>query len=78
MQYVQQGGAGIRDPTLTCTADCSAADAIYQDVPVTAKTTSGQYTLGVRVRAEDHAGALLAGGYHARPQGQGSGRELIY
>ncbi len=54
----QTGGSGIRYLALTCTADCSAAHAIYQDVPITAKTTSGQYTIGARVRAEDHAGEL--------------------
>lgn len=58
MQNVQRGGAGIRYLELTCAADCSAANAIYQDVPITIKTTSGRYTLGARVRAEGHAGAL--------------------
>ena len=58
MLYVQHGGAGIRYLALTCTANCSAANAIYQNVPVTAKTTSGQYTLGARVRAEGHPGTL--------------------
>jgi hypothetical protein len=58
MQYMQRGGAGIRYLALTCAADCSAANAIYQDVPITAKTTSGQYTLGATVRAEGHTGAL--------------------
>lgn len=58
IQYVQHGGTGIRYLALTCTANCSVANAIYQDVPVTAKTTSGQYTLGARVRAEDHPGTL--------------------
>lgn len=58
MLYVQHGGAGVRYLALTCTAGCSAANAIYQDVPITAKTTSGQYTLGARVRAEGHAGSL--------------------
>ena len=58
MQNVQHGGAGIRYLALTCAADCSAAHAIYQDVPITAKATSGRYTLGARVRAEGHAGAL--------------------
>lgn len=56
--HMQPGGDGIRYLALTCAADCSAANAIYQDVPITAKTSSGHYTLGVRVRAEDHAGAL--------------------
>jgi hypothetical protein len=58
MQYVQHGGAGIRYLSLTCSADCSAANAIYQDVAITAQTTSGRYMLGARVRAEGHAGAL--------------------
>ena len=58
MQNVQHGGAGIRYLELTCLAGCDAANAIYQDVPITAKTTSGRYTLGARVRAEGHAGAL--------------------
>ena len=56
--YKQHGGGGIHYLALTCAAGCSAAHAIYQDVPVTAKTTSGRYTLGVRVSAEDHAGTL--------------------
>ncbi len=55
---VQHGGAGIRYLALTCGANCSAANAIYQDVPITAQTTSGRYTLGARVSAEGHAGAL--------------------
>lgn len=59
MQYVQHGGAGIRYLALTCTAGCSGTSAIYQDVPITAKVTSGQYTLGARMRAEGHAGTLL-------------------
>jgi hypothetical protein len=54
----RQRGAGIRYLALTCAADCSAANAIYQDVPITAKTTSGRYTLGARVVAEGHADAL--------------------
>lgn len=58
MQYRQPGGAGIRYLVLTCADGCSAANAIYQDVPITAKTTGGRYTLGARVRAEGHAGAL--------------------
>jgi hypothetical protein len=58
MQYVQHGGGGIHYLVLACAADCSAANTIYQDVPITAKTTSGRYTLGARVRAEGHAGAL--------------------
>jgi hypothetical protein len=58
MLYMQRGGAGIRYLALTCAADCSAANAIYQDVPISAKTTSGRYTLGARVHAEGHAGAL--------------------
>jgi hypothetical protein len=58
MLNVQRGGAGVRYLALSCAADCSAANAIYQDVPVTPKTTSGRYTLGSRVSAEGHAGAL--------------------
>lgn len=58
MQYIQQGGAGIRYLALTCTANCSAANAMYQDVPVTAKMTSGEYTLGARVRAEGNPGRM--------------------
>ena len=58
MLNVQHGGAGVRYLELTCAADCVAATAIYQDVPITAKTTSGRYTLGARVKAEGHAGAL--------------------
>ena len=58
MLNVQHGGAGIRYLELTCAADCGPANAIYQDVPITAKTTSGRYTLGARVRAEGHASAL--------------------
>lgn len=57
-KYVQQGGAGIRYLELKCAANCLAGNAIYQDVPITAKTTSGRYTLGARVRAHDQAGAL--------------------
>jgi hypothetical protein len=55
---VQHGGAGVRYLALTCEAKCSAANAIYQDVPITAQTTSGRYTLGIRVSAEGHAGSL--------------------
>ena len=55
---MQRDGAGIRYLALTCAADCSAANAIYQDVPITTKITSGRYTLGARVRAEGHPGAL--------------------
>jgi hypothetical protein len=58
MLNAQHGGAGIHYLAITCAADCSGANAIYQDVPVTAMTTTGQYTLGARVRAEGHAGAL--------------------
>jgi hypothetical protein len=58
MLNVQHGGAGVRYLALTCAANCSAANAIYQDVPVTPQTTSGRYTLGARVVAEGHAGAL--------------------
>lgn len=58
MLNVQQGGNGIRYLALTCAADCSASNSIYQDVPVTSKTTSGWYTLGARVRAEGKPGAL--------------------
>jgi hypothetical protein len=58
MLNMQHDGAGIRYLALTCAADCSAASAIYQDVPITAKTTSGQYTLGARVHAEGQPGAL--------------------
>jgi len=57
-KYVQHGGAGIRYLELTCATNCMPSNAIYQLVPVTAKTTSGRYTLGARVRAHDHAGAL--------------------
>lgn len=54
----QHGGEGVRYLALTCAADCGAGDAIYQDVPITSKTTSGRYTLGARVRAEEKAGGL--------------------
>jgi hypothetical protein len=58
MLNVQRGGTGVRYLALTCTGDCSAHNGIYQDVPVTANTTSGRYTLGARVVAEGQAGAL--------------------
>lgn len=58
MLNVQHGGTGIRYLELTCTAECGPANAIYQDGPITAKTTSGRYTLGARVKAEGHAGSL--------------------
>ena len=58
MLNVQRGGVGIRYLALTCATDCSAAKGIYQDVPITKQTTSGQYTLGARVRAEGQPGAL--------------------
>lgn len=54
----QNGGVGIHYLELTCTASCSASNAVSQDVPITSKTTSGQYTLGARVRVQDHAGKL--------------------
>jgi len=58
MQYVQHGGAGIHYLAITCAADCSAGHAIYQDVPITDKTTSGRYTVGARVHPEGQPGAL--------------------
>lgn len=58
MLYVQHGGAGVHYLSLTCGANCDAANRIYQDVPVTGRTTSGRYTLGARVRAEGRAGTL--------------------
>lgn len=58
MQNVQLGGTGVHYLALTCADDCFEANAIYQDVPITDKTTSGRYSLGARVRTEGHAGAL--------------------
>ena len=58
LQNKQREGVGIRYLALTCTADCSASSRIYQDIPITAKTTSGRYSLGARVRAEGRPGTL--------------------
>lgn len=54
----QKGGVGVRYLELTCKTGCSAGTSIYQDVPVSATTSSGRYTLGARVSAEGKAGTL--------------------
>jgi hypothetical protein len=58
-QFMKAGGQGVRYVVLSCAAECSpSANVLYQDVPVSARMTSGQYTFGAETRSENHDGTL--------------------
>ncbi|MFP5232341.1 MAG: hypothetical protein ACLGQX_06875 [Acidobacteriota bacterium] len=49
-----QGGQDVRYLAFGCAAECSSANVLYQDVPVSANVTSGRYTFGAEARSEGH------------------------
>lgn len=53
-----QTGAGVRYLAINCAGTCTNRQIIYQDVPISARTPSGHYTVAVTARTEGGQGTL--------------------
>lgn len=59
IKFVQAGGQGVRYTVLDCSGECSTGGMLYQDIPITAQTTSGTYTFGATTRFEGNGTGAL-------------------
>ena len=77
MQYVQRGGAGIRYLAITCASDCVASQCDLSGCPDYRQDNQRAVYRGCEGAHRRRRRCLAAGGYRARPQRQGSGREIV-